>query len=168
MLSLKSNQYQFVDHKTNKGARLNSLTAFSLFLLIGISGCNICEEFGSTYLGNRIALPEGDKIEDRVIVFCTDSEGCCNGGLPIIPSNSDKETSYVDEVRFDDKWIIVRTIDQDKLEKRYWIIDKTFKITEKYCDNIDCEGIISKYTKARLTEAEFEKKKTELGIQVAF
>ena len=53
--------------------------------------CFNCANWGAHELGNNLVLLGGDRIEDRVIVYCTgrSSSDCCNGGSFVLPVYKD-------------------------------------------------------------------------------
>ncbi|WP_157976302.1 hypothetical protein [Lewinella sp. IMCC34191] len=104
-----------------------------ILLIVLVSSCNLCEFQGSTALSEELVLLEGDKVEDRVIVECSTSlprTRCCVGGAFVVPTYEDhmidgKYNEYVESVSTSGKWIIVKTIQKLKNQKRrYWLIDK--------------------------------------------
>ena len=66
--------------------------------------------WGDNNLGDNFSLLDGDKIEDRVIVYCSGrSAGGCVAGTPIVPVYSrhiDKDghfAEYVETAKANDK-----------------------------------------------------------------
>lgn len=55
--------------------------------LVGILKYSSGTIWGAHNLGNKLTLLEGDKKEDRLIVYCTGySAGVCIAGTPVVPS----------------------------------------------------------------------------------
>ncbi len=105
------------------------------FVLLLLSSCD-CKSWGDNNLGREFTLLEGDKINDRVIIYCIgreNPEDCCTGGIPIIPSREDKSVDYIELAESNDRWIITKSIGFDKTES-YWYIDKHFDTTWEYDD----------------------------------
>ena len=99
----------------------------SLFILFCCYSC--CSFFGSYDLGNGFVLLDGDRIEDRIVVFCTPKENkCCNSGSYVIPKSyaehmlNGKYEEYVKRALSNDYWIIAETYKISTKENRFWII----------------------------------------------
>jgi hypothetical protein len=122
---------------------------------------------GSHELGNRLVLLEGDKLEDQLIVFCTNDDGCCNGGMPIIPSSEYINVRYVEKAIANENWVIVKAFNKDDSDS-YWIIDKGFVIEAENCDNLDCKGIIQANITGPFDDASLKAKLDELDIDLVF
>ncbi|MEJ0034064.1 MAG: hypothetical protein WDO15_28700 [Bacteroidota bacterium] len=75
------------------------------FILLSVASCSTFS--GERSLGKNLTIIEGDKEEDRRIVYCPDKNKACSEGLKVIPANN---SEYVDDVRSNDEWIIARTI----------------------------------------------------------
>ncbi|MBP6871377.1 MAG: hypothetical protein KBC43_05170 [Bacteroidales bacterium] len=90
--------------------RMGIIKSILLIIILILNSCNYCRLFGDNKLGGNFSLLEGDKIEDRMIIYCTGrSAGCCYTGIPVIPSRSDSLTHYVLDAVYDDKWILAKT-----------------------------------------------------------
>jgi hypothetical protein len=101
-----------------------------------------CDLWGAHNLGHKFVLLEGDKTEDRIIVYSTVTWGCCYTGIPVIPPSVYNDyTSYVDLAISNRKWIIVRSVNNDA-DFSYWIINKRFKLDLEKCKNKNCDSII--------------------------
>lgn len=98
-----------------------------------------CSLEGSQDLGKNFALFEGDKIEDRVIIYCAENKDkCCTGGMYVIPTyethynTKGHYNEYVQEAKSDKKWIIAKTFKINDKENFYWILNKNFEVPEEY------------------------------------
>lgn len=122
------------------------------FLLFG---CNPCESFGVTSLGNKFKLVEADK-DDIAIIYCT-SQTCCSSGIPIVPSK-------IIKYKYDSRWIIAKSA--NKQQSTYWLIDKDFKVEFKYDSDMD-KKILS-YVTGPLDSVSFTQKLANLEIDLKF
>ena len=109
-----------------------------LFVMIVIlcSSCGNCESWGDINLGGEFTLLEGDRIGDRAIIYCIgreNPEDCCSGGIPIIPSRDKSSVDYIDLVKYNDKWIIAKSVNLNK-SVSYWLVDKEFDTNWEYDD----------------------------------
>jgi len=124
--------------------------------------------WGDHYLGNNFDLIEGDRIEDRVIVYCTGrSAGACTGGTPIIPSNNDTLSLYVEKAKSDKKWIVAKTKNKDQSES-YWIFDKDLNVNLDTCDLAEFNSVIQSHITGPLDSTEFESKRKMLNMSLDF
>ncbi len=136
------------------------------FLLIGISilGIGVVifffssewlwpESYGSHHLGNGVYLLEWDGGD--IIVQGSNIRGrTCYGGSYIIPnaenSNANRK-EHVVKVKYDDSWILVKTVLCNPLEFKFYVIEKKF-------DKKDNEEVIlNKYTKSFNDSIEFHR-----------
>ncbi len=89
----------------------------SLFF-ISISCCKL---WGDQKLGSNLSVIDGDRKEDRIIVYCSNYEfGCCHGGSYVLPTYErhmldGKYNEYVEIAKSNDKWIIAKTFQIDKI-----------------------------------------------------
>jgi len=157
--------------------------ALNLVILLSLVIMQSCCSFqGSHDLGNNFTLLEGDKLEDRIIVFCSPKkQGCCKGGSYVIPtheSHYDKNgryAEYVETAEFNDRWIIVKSIALKNKEEKYWIIDKNFELEERF-KNWTMDKVISdkfkKFIQSKilgpLNFTSFDDKTKELEIDLKF
>src|SRR4030095_6232981 len=120
------------------------MTRLKLTFLIFISFllCNCRQMWGDNDLGDNFSLLEGDRTEDRVIVYCSGrSAGACTGGTFIVPSYSrhmdaaGHYAEYVKAAKSNDDFIIAKTNQIKNKKINYWIINKDFTI--RNCDNIN-------------------------------
>ncbi len=145
-----------------------------LFLCI-LSSCNYCESFGSYELGSNLVLLDGDRLEDRIIVRCTNrSSGCCGGGEYILPTYEEhynlngKYREYVLQAKSDEKWIIVQTkIIEDDVH-RYWFIDKSFSVDSLDCYQVNCSEVILENRFGPFSKSDFSNLIKIKEIQLVF
>lgn len=138
------------------------------FILLTAISCG--QLWGDNELGDNFSLLEGDRTEDRVIVYCSGrSAGVCTGGTFIVPMYSrhlDKNGNYVEYVetaKSNDKFIIARTIQLKDGVKNYWVVYKDLNISncnDMYCDSTKVLG--------PLNETEFRTKTVDLNIDLEF
>jgi hypothetical protein len=143
-----------------------------LMILFVIPGCSSCDHINNALstneLGNNLALMEGEKTKDRIIVYCTGrSAGYCYAGQPVIPSGRDTTTSYIEEAVANEKWVIASAFSKDK-SRSYWIINKDFKINANECDTVNCDSIIQSHVIGPLQLTDFNKKRKSLKINLNF
>lgn len=148
---------------------MKKIIAVTSAILAGIVLYSCGPLWGAHDLGNKLTLLEGDKIEDRIIVYCTGySAGACIAGTPVIPSRRDSVKRYVKNAESNKHWVIVRSIRMQDGEDDYWIISKDFNIENLDCDKIKCDSIIQSYVKGPFKNDEFNKEKSRLEIDLAF
>lgn len=144
------------------------LTIFTLFFI-----CN-CNSWGDNDLGNNFSLLGGDRIEETVIVYCTNRDeinNCCAGGIYIIPSDqyhtTDGEYSeFIKTVEYNDKWIIAKTFKIETRKNRYWILnaDLSNRLSMKNYQNI--EKLLQEYVTGPLDSLTFNSTINELKIDL--
>lgn len=144
-----------------------------LVLIIQFSILGSCDLSEHADLGNKLTIFEGDKPEDRVIVYCTGySFGYCKAGIYIIPTYEEhydktgKYAEYVTTAKSDEKWVIAKTVQIDNNQERYWIIDKGFNIKDVDCQTLNCDSILQSYVIGRLDSQTFAEKVQELDISL--
>ena len=136
---------------------------FQIFVLLMSS----CKEDYNHSLGNNLSLWEGDKKEDRIIVYC---EGSCHGGIYVIPSYKNHYDStghyaeYVKETTSDKKWVIAKTFQIKENKENYYIISKEFNIENLDCAKANCDSILQSHVTGPMTLTEFENKKKSMNI----
>jgi len=141
---------------------------FLFMLSIILSSCN-CDFFGAHDLGNNLTLLEGDKMEDRIIVYCTaKSGGCCKGGMYIIPSVGNQYHMYVETAKSNEKWVIAKSIQIKDKQQKYWIISKNFSIASLDCDKVKCDSIIKSYVQGPFDIKDFNETILEQKIDLSF
>lgn len=131
-----------------------------------------CNEWYNHPLGNNLSLWEGDKKEDRIIVYC---EGNCHGGIYVIPtyerhydSSGQHYAEYVETATSNKKWIIVKTLQIKEKRENYWIISKGFDITHLDCSKSNCDSILQSHVTGPLSLNEFKNKVHTLDIDLDF
>ena len=139
----------------------------TLLLVVSLNSC--CNLGGSRSLGSNIALLEGDRIEDRIIIFCNpkSKKKCCTSGSYLVPASynehmiNGKYAEYVQMLESNDKWIIVQSLIINEQKKNYWIIDKSFKEVITY-DEAKPKVL------GPFNIENFIKRKNDLGIKLSF
>lgn len=120
---------------------MKAYNGFILLFVLHLFGCN------SSNLGDSFFLLEGDRREDKIIVFCTGKSLECYSGIPVVPTyhrqfKNGKYAEYVEHAKSDSDWIIVQTTLVENGQKNYWIVNKKFKIDVENCELTNCESII--------------------------
>ncbi|MEO8960877.1 MAG: hypothetical protein ABI325_03285 [Ginsengibacter sp.] len=136
-------------------------------ILAGFFFHSCCSIWGAHDLGNKLILLEGDKTEDRAIVYCTTQKGCCRGGMYVIPSVGNQYHMYVETAKSNRNWVIAKTVQIKDKKENYWIINKNFDITNLNCDKINCDSIIQSHIIGPLNFIDFEKKVKGLNIDLS-
>jgi len=136
--------------------------------------------FGSYDLGANFTLLDGDRVEDRIIVYCSPNNGdkWCSGGMYIIPTyekhyKNGKYAEYVEIAKSNERWIIAQSLDIINKKKNYWIIDKSFKLEDKFkewplsnADGLSFDSIIQSHILGPLSYKTFKEKKDTLDIKI--
>lgn len=129
--------------------------------------------WGDNDLGGNFSLLEGDRMEDRVIVFCSGrSASVCNGGTYILPiysrhmDSAGQYAEYVETAKSNDDYIIAQTLQIADKRRNYWIIDKDFSINK--FDKEKCDSIIQSHVFGPFDEGEFKRRKDELKLDLNF
>ena len=145
---------------------------FIFFVALLLSSC-WRQIWGDNDLGDNFSLLEGDRTEDRIIVYCSGRiAGTCMAGKPIVPVYSRHMDSvghyaeYVETAKSNDNFIIAKTLQVKDKRPNYWIITKGFSIGN--CDKIDCDSIIQSHVIGPLEQNEFQRKASELKINLQF
>ncbi len=138
---------------------------FLVFCFVYLDSCNLCALFGAHDLGDNFVLLEGDHVSDRIIVFCTTPSGCCDAGIPVIPSRANTYgKEYVVAANSDERWIVVRTQTLNSESESFWIVDKNFDLNLDDCGKINCDSIIQSHVLGPLDLNSLQERKKELGI----
>ena len=130
-----------------------------------------CNEWYNHPLGNNLSLWDGDREEDRVIVYC---EGNCHGGIYVVPAydrhydSSGHYAEFVKTAKSDRKWVIAKTIQIKGKQENYWIISKDFKIKNLDCSKINCDSTLQRQVSGPLTFEEFQHQRRQLNIDLEF
>ncbi len=152
----------------------NVFTGSCIFFILTflIVSCN--EMWGDHSLGNNFNLLEGDRTEDRLIVYCTGkSAGACKGGIPVIPTyarhydDKGRYAEYVETAKSSGNWILAKSIQIKNKKENYWIISKNFDIENLNCDKINCDSIIQSHVTGPLSIIDFQKKIKELNMSIS-
>jgi hypothetical protein len=121
-------------------------------------------------------LLEGDKKEDRVIVYCTNNKsGICYGGNYVIPtyarhydSAGNNYAEYIETATSNKEWIIAKSFRIKEKQEYYWIINKDFDIKNLDCTKVNCDSIIQSYVTGPLSLTEFKSKMEAFNIELDF
>lgn len=146
----------------------NFILIISGIILIG--SCTNCKEWGDNNLGGEFTLLEGDKINDRIIIYCIGREkpdDCCTGGIPIIPSREDKRVDYIESAKYDNRWVIAKGIHFDKTIS-YWILNKDFDTSWEYDDGGIFYNRIQSNVYGPFDELAFFRELEERGVKIRF
>ncbi|GEO11113.1 hypothetical protein [Segetibacter aerophilus] len=146
----------------------------TFLFFIGLLFSNCWEQlWGDNDLGDNFSLLEGDRTEDRIIVYCSGrSAGACMAGTPIVPVYSrhmDSEgqyAEYVETANSNDNFIIAKTVQLKDKRTNYWIITKGYGIDN--CDKINCDSIIQSHVLGPLDQNQFQKEASKLKINLRF
>ena len=98
---------------------------------------------GSHNLGNNIYMIEWDG--GPIVVQGSNIRGrTCYGGSPVVPSyeSNINRREYVVYSKYNDSWILIKTVMHNPVEDKYYIINKTFEVDE------NPQVIQTKYTKS--------------------
>lgn len=145
----------------------------TVFLMaIALISCNWWASiWGNNILGNNLSLLEGDKKEDRIIVYC---EGDCHGGIYVVPTyarhydSNGRYAEYVEMAKSNKEWVIVKTLRIKEKQENYWIISKEFSLAKLDCSKNDCDSILQKQVIGPLALKEFQNKLQVLNIDLNF
>lgn len=120
----------------------------------------------------------GDGDKQEIIIYCSPNreEKCCNGGPQIIPTLDDYYSGdYVEDVEFDNRWIIILVVNKINNNRSYWIIDKDFKLEDSHKnwpmsqgDTESFNKLIQSHIYGSFDLEGFINKKQELGIKLSF
>lgn len=145
---------------------------FKLLLLGGLVSCGSI--WGENSLGNKLFLLEGDRKEDRVIVYCSGKgEEGCKAAIYMVPTYerhyiNGKYAEYVELVKANKYWVIAKSVQLLDKEENYWIISKKFDSEGLNCEESSCEKKLQSYVIGPLDLAKFKNKKKELNITIDF
>lgn len=130
-----------------------------------------CKEDYNHPLGNNLSQWEGDRKEDRVIVYC---EGNCHGGIYVVPvynrhyDSAGHYAEYVEEAKSNKQWVIAKTFQIKNSKENYYIISKGFNIEHVDCSKANCDSILQSHVTGPMTLTEFENKKKSMNIALDF
>ena len=130
-----------------------------------------CNELYNHPLGNNLSIWDGDKKEDKVIVYCT---GNCHGGIYMVPTydrhydSRGNYAEYLETADSDKKWVIAKTLLIKENKENYWIISKDFDIDDLDCGKVNCDSILQRHVVGPLSLNEFKDRKRTLGIAMDF
>jgi hypothetical protein len=108
----------------------------------------------------------GDEESDVILIYCTGrSGGCCDAGIPVIPSRNDTISKYVIAANSNKKWLVASTINYDS-SKSYWIVNKDFEVNLNNCEKIDCDSTIQLHVKGPFTFSDYQNQLKVLKIDL--
>lgn len=115
-----------------------------LFIFLFLSACS------SKDLGKNLYVLEGDSLQDKIIVYCTGkSFGDCISGSYLIPKSYNEHfdssghyKEYVDNVAYNNDYIIATTFFIRERKKRYWIIIKNTERDKSILGPLDYETFL--------------------------
>lgn len=131
----------------------------SILVILFVSSCKLSSLMGDKDLKNGyIFTADGNQA---CIIFST-SKPYRGTGLQVIPAK-------VVEVKYDKNYIIAKSIDKGKSEKKYWIIDKSISIDLNDCtDQASCDSLLRSNVEGPLDSILFNKKLKENSIPLNF
>jgi hypothetical protein len=142
-------------------------------LVLFVVSCNAI--WGDHSLGNNLSLLEGDKTEDRIIVYCSGrSWGVCFTGITVIPvynrqyDSNGNYAEYVESAKSNSKWVIVKTYQKIAKQENYWIISKDFNLENVDCSQVNCDSILQSHVKGPMTQTGFRDTVHLLNIGLDF
>lgn len=141
------------------------------WLAIQLGALSSCDFYGNKDLGNKLTLWARDSPEGHFdIVYCSRYDmGGCVSGIYVIPTSVEETYSmYVSTAKYDDKWVIAKTIQVEDNQEHYWIIDKSFDIESVDCWTANCDSILQSHVIGRLDSGGFVEKTQELDIRLRF
>jgi hypothetical protein len=132
--------------------------------------------WGDHPLGNHLSLLEGDRKEDRIIVYCpNDNENVCHSGIYVVPtykrhydSDTQNYAEYVEAALSNEKWVIVKTVQIKEKKENYWIVSKKFNIENQDCTTKNCDSILQSHVTGPLSLPIFKNKVRILKIDLEF
>ena len=143
-----------------------------LILLVTLCCASCSGMLGDHSLGNNLSLLEGDRMEDKVIVYCSaKSVGVCKSGIYVVPTyerhyRDGNYAEYVEEAKSNGDWVIAKSVQIEDKKENYWIISKDFNLDN--CDKTNCDSIIQSNVIGPLDYSQFKTKQIELGINLQF
>jgi len=129
---------------------------------------------GDHSLGNNLSLLEGDRMEDKVIVYCSaKSVGVCKSGIYVVPTyerhyRDGNYAEYVEEAKSNGDWVIAKSVQIEDKKENYWIISKDFDIKSLDCGKNKCDSILQSHVTGPMNLIEFNNKKKVLNIELHF
>ncbi|TKC09088.1 hypothetical protein [Pedobacter frigoris] len=146
--------------------RLRKIIGFNVLILFFVSSCS---QLDNQSLGENLSIWEGDKKEDRAIVYC---EGNCRGGIYVIPSydrhydSSGRYAEYLIDAKSNADWVIAKTFMIKHDRRNYWIINKEFNINNLDCEKANCDSIIQSKIIGPLDYQTLKEKNKALNINL--
>jgi hypothetical protein len=160
---------------SNRRLLCQNFLAVSVTLMVALMAFSCNELWGDHPLGNNYSLSEGDKEEDRVIIYCPFKKlGICDSGIFVIPvyeRHMDRNGTYAEYVlsaQSNEKWIIAKTLRRLENQENYWIIDKDFEVDHSDCSKTNCDSVIQAHVVGPLSPISFSKKIKMLKVELSF
>lgn len=129
---------------------------------------------GSYNLGNNLYMMEWDG-GGKIIVYCSNKKGrTCYGGPNVIPTHEREYdslgnfTELVESVKFNKKWIIVKSKLIKKNKYHYYIINKDFDINGFDWGTVNCDSIIQSHITEYIDSIAFIKELERRNIDLSF
>ncbi|MGC3944415.1 MAG: hypothetical protein QM762_07845 [Chryseolinea sp.] len=158
-------------YKTNKGLPVGCVIVKNgqniLPLIFVLISCQSL--WGDNDLGDKFSLLEGDRIEDRLVVYCTGRDyGICHAGISIVPvySRHMEEGHYAEfaeSATSNDDFIVVRTVRVKTKKKSYWIVAKR---SFEGGVNLDSDSAILANITGPLNKTELIEKLSDLRVDL--
>jgi len=145
-----------------------------LILLVTLCCASCSGMLGDHSLGNNLSLLEGDRMEDKVIVYCSaKSVGVCKSGIYVVPTyerhyRDGNYAEYVEEAKSNGDWVIAKSVQIEDKKENYWIISKDFDIKSLDCGKNKCDSILQSHVTGPMNLIEFNNKKKVLNIELHF
>lgn len=143
-------------------------TVVVFILILDLSGNWLFPKWlGSYNLGNGLYMLDWDK-ETRIIVLCSRKKGnTCYGGTYVIPHLTIYEEEYVETANANEKWVIVRASTVDDRKLCYYLIDKSFKVNEKW-DFAHADSVIQSHIIRTFDSIEYKQILKHKGVNLKF
>jgi hypothetical protein len=153
------------------------ITSMIFVLLIGLffsSEWLFPEWNGSYNLGNNLYMMEWDG-GGKIIVYCSNKKGrTCYGGPNVVPTYEREYDSLgnfaelVENVKFNNEWIIVKSKLIKKKKYHYYIINKDFDINGFDWETVNCDSIIQSHITEYIDSVTFIKELERRNIDLSF
>lgn len=131
-----------------------------------------CSDSTKNNLGNNFYIMEGDRMEDKVMVYCTGNDYTgCYAGIYIVPCHEmhydsiGLHNSYVIGAAINDDFIAIETYQKSTSDTSYWVVDKSLKFILDTC-SFECEKLIANYRRGPFERTKFIAYLTEQEIRL--
>ncbi|MDG1146295.1 MAG: hypothetical protein P8N54_07345, partial [Flavobacteriales bacterium] len=76
---------------------------------------------------------------------------------------------YVESAKFNEDWVIAKSIQIEDKRANYWLIDKGIRVVDEYdCDKTNCDSIRQSFVSGPFDLKSFQNKLKELDIDLTF